>query len=101
MCWVTDFIECSDEIVGPVLLQGDAYVQDMVSGCRAVTLPSLGNLVPRVLDLEVVPSLGYERVRRRERDEGEDGDGEPNHVEEEVVGSTLSIVDGERTLYRA
>ena len=40
-------------------------------------VPSLGNIGPCVLDLEVVPPLGYERFGDGERDESQNPSGGP------------------------
>ena len=97
---ITDFIECSDQILEPVLLQGDAHVQDMVSRRGPVALPPLGSLRPGVLDLEVIPPFGSKRLRRHERYESEQDSRGPDHGEERALGSALSIAMLPIRLYR-
>lgn len=97
---ITDFIECSDQILEPVLLQGDAHVQDMVSRRGPVALPPLGSLCPGMLDLEVIPPSGSERLCGHKRYEGEQDSRGPDHGEKRALGSALRISRLSVRLYR-
>lgn len=81
MCRIADFVEGSDELLDPGLLQADTQIETVISRRWSMELPAAGHLDPGVFYLKVVPSR-YERLACAERHEAEKKSLEPQHTEE-------------------
>ena len=61
---VAHFVEGLDEGIFPVGFEGDAQVHGGVGRRRAVAEPALGDVVPGMLNLEIVPAGSVEGRKR-------------------------------------
>ena len=76
---VADLGEGSDKVIKLVLLETDPHVEGVVLRSRTMELPSTRDLSPSMLDAEVIPPLGCERLGDGEVREPEDESRRPEH----------------------